>query len=148
MTKYGRPDVGLAAVDDLGDIGVAHQGQGLALGLEAGDDLARVHPRLDDLERHHPADRLVLLGHEDHAEAALADRFEELVGADLPAGAFANLIVGRDGDTFGGLLEKALVLLVDAQQGLQPRSQLLIIAADLIDVEALSVRADQSAGPR
>ena len=39
MTKYGRPAVGGAGVEDRGDVGVVHQRQGLPLGLEAGDDL-------------------------------------------------------------------------------------------------------------
>ena len=48
MTKYGRPVVGGAGVEDLGDVGVVHHGQGLALGLEARDDLLGVHAQLDD----------------------------------------------------------------------------------------------------
>ena len=58
MTKYGRPRCGLAAVDDLGDVGMVHQRQCLPLGFEAGDDLAGVHARLDDLEGHLAAHRL------------------------------------------------------------------------------------------
>ena len=50
--------LGGAGVEDPGDVGVVHQGQGLPLGLEPGDDLARVHARLDDLQRHPAADRL------------------------------------------------------------------------------------------
>jgi hypothetical protein len=61
---------------------MVHQGQRLALGLEAGDDLLRIHPRLDDLERDLAADGLGLLGHVDDAHAAFADLFEQLVGAD------------------------------------------------------------------
>ena len=30
-----------AGIEDLGDVGMVHHGQGLPLGLEAGDDLAR-----------------------------------------------------------------------------------------------------------
>ena len=58
ITKYGRPDVGGAAVEHLGDVGMVHERQRLPLGLEAGDDLPRVHARLDDLQRHLAADRL------------------------------------------------------------------------------------------
>ena len=50
MTKYGRPFSVVAAVEDAGDVDVVHHRQGLPLGLEAGDDLAAVHARLDDLE--------------------------------------------------------------------------------------------------
>ena len=42
--------VGGACVEHPGDVRVVHHGQGLPLGLEAGDDLAGVHARLDDLE--------------------------------------------------------------------------------------------------
>ena len=36
---------GRAGVEHAGDVGVVHQGQGLPLGLEAGDDLPGVHAR-------------------------------------------------------------------------------------------------------
>src|SRR5262249_35089073 len=57
---------------------------------KAGDDLARVHARLEDLERNLAPDRLSLLGQVDDAEAALADRFQQLVGADHRAGMLAQ----------------------------------------------------------
>ena len=79
MTKYGRPCVGGTGVEDLGDVGVVHQGQGLALGLEAGEHLAAVHAGLDELQRDQPLHRSGLLGHEDRAHAPLADLFQELV---------------------------------------------------------------------
>ena len=82
MTKYGRPLGGFAAVEDFGDVGVIHEGQGLAFGFEAGDDLAGVHAGLDELEGDFAADGLVLLGDVDEAHAAFADLFHELVGAD------------------------------------------------------------------
>src|SRR5262245_25812787 len=111
ITKYGRPPPqappsqggepvlsppceggawggGRAAVQDFGDIRVVHQGQGLALGLEAGDDLLRVHPGLDELERHHALDRLGLLSHPHRAHAPFADLLDELVRAEDGAGSF------------------------------------------------------------
>ena len=93
--EVGAARVGGAGVEDLGDVGVVHQRQGLAFGLEAGDDLAGVHARLDDLQRHPAADRVRLLGHEDDAHAPLADRLQQLVGADDRAGA-----LGRAGDSW------------------------------------------------
>ena len=39
---------------------------------------AGVHARLEDLEGHLAADRLLLLGHEDQAEAAFADLLQSL----------------------------------------------------------------------
>ena len=55
--EVGPARVGGAGVEHLGDVGVVHQRQGLPLGLEAGDDLPRVHARLDDLQGHLAADR-------------------------------------------------------------------------------------------
>ena len=47
----------VAGVEDPGDIRMVHHGQGLSLGLEAGDDLLGIHSRLDDLEGHPAAHR-------------------------------------------------------------------------------------------
>ncbi len=73
-------------VEHLGDVGVVHHRQCLALGLEAGDHLLGVHPELDDLQGHPPADGLLLLGQVDDGESALADLLQDLVVADALAG--------------------------------------------------------------
>ena len=73
------PLLGLAAVEDAGDVRVVHHGERLALGLEAGDDLARVHACLEDFDRDAAADRFGLIGHVDGAEATLADFLKDLV---------------------------------------------------------------------
>ena len=66
--------VGRAGVEHLGDVGVVHQGQGLPLGLEAGDAPAcESMPALMSLTRDQALDRLGLLGHPDGAHAAFAD---------------------------------------------------------------------------
>ena len=62
--EVGAALLGRPGVEHLGDVGVVHQGQGLALGLEPGEHLAGVHAGLDDLQRHDPLHRLRLLGHE------------------------------------------------------------------------------------
>ena len=80
--EVGAAGVGRAGVEDLGDVGMVHQGQRLPLGLEAGEDLAAVHAGLDELERDRPPHRLGLLGHVDRAHAPFADRLEQLVRAD------------------------------------------------------------------
>ena len=67
-----------------------HHGQRLPLGFEAGDDLLRVHAQLDDLERHAAAHRFLLLGHVNHAAAALADLFQQFVAANPVAGLFGR----------------------------------------------------------
>ena len=64
---------------------MVHQGQRLALGLEAAEDLGRVHAGLDDLEGDAALDRLGLLGHPDGAHAALAQLLQQLVRADTAA---------------------------------------------------------------
>ena len=70
-----RPAVGRGAgVDDARDVRVVHQRQRLALGLEARDDVARVHAELDDLERDGAANGLGLLGQIDDAHAAFAEQ--------------------------------------------------------------------------
>ncbi len=60
-------------VEDAGDVDMVHHGQGLPLGLEAGDDLPGVHARLDDLEGDLALHGAGLLGHVDGAHAAFAD---------------------------------------------------------------------------
>ena len=86
--EVGPARLGRPGVEHLGDVRVVHQGQGLPLGLEAGDHLPGVHARLDDLQGHLAADRLLLRGHVDHAHAPFADLLQELVAADLGAGLF------------------------------------------------------------
>ena len=78
--------LGGAAVVNAGDVGVVHQGQCLPLGVEPGQDHARVHADLDQLERHLAVDRLGLLGPVDGAHAPLAEDFQQRVppGDDLP----------------------------------------------------------------
>ena len=82
-----RPaSIGRAGVQHLGDARVIHQGQGLPLRLEAGDDALGVHPQLDDLERDAPVNRFLLLGHINHAAAPFANLLEEFVAANAVAG--------------------------------------------------------------
>jgi hypothetical protein len=69
---------------------VVHERQRLPLGLEPGDDLARVHARLEHLQGHLAADGLRLVGHEHHAEPALADLLQQLVRADHRARPFGG----------------------------------------------------------
>jgi len=67
-----------------------HHGQRLPLDFEAGDDLFGVHAQLDDLQRHSAADRLLLLGHINNAEAAFTDHLQQGVAANHSAGAFGD----------------------------------------------------------
>ncbi len=83
--EVGSPGGGLAAVQDAGNADVLHESQGLALGLEAGDHLTRVHARLQDFQSDPAANRVLLLGHEYHAEAAFPDLLDQFVGANQRA---------------------------------------------------------------
>ena len=86
--KVGTPRVRRPPIKHFGDIRMVHQRQRLALGFEAGDDLFGVHAHLDDLERDAAAHRLLLLGHINHAAAALADLLEQFVIANPVSGLF------------------------------------------------------------
>ena len=71
-----------AGVVDTGDVGMVHQRQRLALGVEAGEDFPGVHAPLDQLERHRPAHRALLLGLVDDAHATFADLAQDPVWPD------------------------------------------------------------------
>ncbi len=86
--------VGGTRIQNASDVGVVHDGQGLAFGLEPGDDLSGIHAGLDDLEGDLAPDRVLLLGHEDRAHAPLADFLEQLVRADLGSRSFGDGLVG------------------------------------------------------
>ena len=93
-----------------------HESQGLALGLEPGDHLTCVHARLQDFQSHPAADRMLLLGHEDHAEAAFPDLLDQFVGSNQRAYALTER--GIDGPLKArqrGIEERSL-LVVDTQQ--------------------------------
>ena len=82
--------VGRAAVKYLRNVGMIHQRQRLPLGLKPSHHLAGIHARLDDLQRHLAANRLLLLGHEHDAEAAFANLFQQFVRTDEHARPFAD----------------------------------------------------------
>ena len=88
--EVGSPRRGLAAVQDAGNADVLHESQGLPLGLEAGDHLARVHARLQHFQSDLAADRVLLLGHEYHAEPAFPDLLDQFVGPDQRANALTD----------------------------------------------------------
>ena len=67
----------------LRDVRMIHQRERLSLGLEAGNHLASVHPHLDDLQGHSSSEGPLLLRQVDDPHPALAERVEDLVGADL-----------------------------------------------------------------
>ena len=120
--EVGPAGLGRAGVEHLGDVGVVHQGQGLALGLEPGDDLAGVHAGLMILRATLRRTGCSLLGHPDLAHAPLADLLQQLVGADDGAGAFARSGLARRAAVGGGRgLEEPARPEVGLQQGLDLR---------------------------
>ncbi len=132
--EVGTARVGGAGVEDLGDVGVVHQGQGLAFGPEPGQDLAAVHAGLDELQRDRPPHRLGLLGHVDRAHAPLADRLEQLVRADDRAGDLGRRgRAHRGGGRGGRRFEEAPGLKVGVDQPLDATTQFLVRAASAGD---------------
>ena len=125
---------GFPAVKDTGDVGMIHQGQGLALGLKAGHDLARVHAGLDDLESNFSPNGLLLLGHEDDAEAAFAYLLQELVRANHGTRGFRAWRI--DGRTAGDrrCFQEAPLLFVDTKQLQNPLQGRRILVARLLQI--------------
>ncbi len=73
--------LGRAGIEDLGDVGMVHQRQRLAFGLEAGEDGFGIHASLDQFESDRASDRLSLLGKVDRSHAPFADFLAKLVAA-------------------------------------------------------------------
>ena len=74
MTKYGRPDTSHRRQAIGRYWGEAIGARARRSGSKRPNILVGVHARLDDLERDHAANRVILLGDEHLAEAPLADR--------------------------------------------------------------------------
>ena len=122
---------------------MVHQRQRLALRLEARHDRARVHAQLDDLERDAAAHRLLLLGHIDHAAAALPDFLQQLIATDPVAGVFADLAHQRAGvavsaQSGGRMFQKTTGVLGGAHQGLDPAVQGAVRSASGLEVNRAS----------
>ncbi len=117
-----------------------HERQRLALDLEAGDHLAGVHARLKNFQGNRAGDRLPLLGHEDNAEASLADQFQQFIRTDLRADTLADNHMTDALQFFGWRFKKVWVPVVDAEQGLQSCQQDPIASAGLLYVKEASLR--------
>jgi hypothetical protein len=128
-TGFGR-----SPIQHMDDVLVIHHRQGLAFRLETGDHLPRVHPRLDDLQSHPAADRLTLLGHEDHAHAAFANFLQQLVAADGYAGAFGDRLLGGGGHHGRWRSEQVTRIRMSPKQGLYSFPDFRSILASLIEV--------------
>ena len=73
---------GRTGIEHLRDRGMRHDGQRLALGLEARDDVRGVHPGLDDFQRDLALNRTGLFGEPDLAHPACADALKETIRPD------------------------------------------------------------------
>ena len=134
ITKYGRPLVGRPGIEHPGDVRMIHHRQRLPLGLEAGDHLPRVHPRLDDFQRDGPPNRPRLLGHEDDAHAAFADLLQQLVRPDDRARALTDRPIIGDPHAHRWEIEnEALLPVMLGQQLLDPFAQQRVGLAGLVE---------------
>jgi len=68
-----------------------HQRQRLPFGSNRAITCRRVHPGLDDLERHLALDRLDLLGHIDQSKAAFPNLLQQLISPDPQPGPSSTL---------------------------------------------------------
>jgi hypothetical protein len=59
-----------------------HHGHGLTFALEAGDHIAAVHARLQNLDGHATPDRIGLLGCKDPSHPALTQKLEQPIATD------------------------------------------------------------------
>ena len=122
-------------VEHLRDVGMVHQRQRLPLGLEAGDDLPSVHPRLDDFEGHLAPHGRGLLGHEHDAEAPFADLLQQLVGTDHRARGFSKGALGESRHQLRcRRFQKAPDVRLCQQQALDPTTKFVVPGACLIQV--------------
>ena len=90
-------------------------------------------PGLDELQRDLASDRLGLLGHVDHAHAALADLLEQLVWADNRTGQLGRRGRGhRGGRRSGRGFEEAPGVLVNLEKGFDSLPSCRIVAARVL----------------
>ena len=148
--EVGPPGGGGPGVEHVGDIRVVHHREGLALGLEAGQHLPRVHPGLDHFERDLACDRPALFGHPDHPEPALADLLHQRVGAEDVARVFGDRIDGlflaRRLRLLLRELEKVRRWFPGAQERLDLLARLRIVAAGRGEKTRAFLRRGQGQG--
>jgi hypothetical protein len=73
-------------LQDLGNIRMVHQGQGLTFGLEASKDLFGVHPEFNDLESHFATDRFGLLGQVNDSHPTFTQYLQDSIGPNYLGG--------------------------------------------------------------
>ena len=132
---------GGAGIEQLGNVRVIHERNGLPFGLETGEDHARAAPvNPDQLDGHLAFDRFNLLGHPDAAHAPFADRLQQLVPAgDHGPGRSDRGVIRRrrpEGSTAGchrksGVIARILIQRIPRcrrrrEQALQPLLERLV----------------------
>src|SRR5262249_570724 len=110
--------------------------QGLPFGLEAGDDLATIHARFDDLEGDLALHGLGLLGHEDGAHAAFADLLQELVWADDRAREVGERSIRRSIGSGCRLSQQLASFGMGFAQHLGTAAPLVVAGASLVELRA------------
>ena len=138
-----------AGVQHLGDVLMVHQRQRLPLGLEPAQNLRRVHPGFDELERDAAFYRFGLFSRPDRAHAPFAKLLQELVRTDPRADWLERRLGCRRGwdyrrldlvaipvrdRGFGWMLEEASGLLVRLQQCVNLPAQLDVAAASVVEM--------------
>ena len=88
--RVGEGALRCSRVKHFCDVRVVHHGQRLALSFESRNHAPGIHAQLDDLERHAPAERLLLLSHVHYSATSLADLLEELVASNFVSRFFQN----------------------------------------------------------
>src|SRR5262249_22016863 len=89
--------LGGSSVQHLGDVGMVHQRQRLALRFEAADNFLRIHASLDNLERDFALYWFGLLRQENSAKPSLSEPLEQLVTTDHhPRPLYRGVRLGRD----------------------------------------------------
>ena len=104
-------------------------------GREPGDHLPGIHARLDDLQGDLAPDWLFLDGHVDDAHAAFTDFLDQLIRADLGAGAFGDggeVNSGRD--AVRGTEGNSGASSVECRTGVYAVAQRRVATADLLEV--------------
>ena len=91
--EVGPPLTGGSGIEDLSDVRMVHEGEGLAFRLEAREDVFEVHARLQHLESDASSNGPVLVRQIDHAEPTTTQLFHESIGVDLTAD-FDVLLMG------------------------------------------------------
>src|SRR5436309_7087055 len=99
--------IGCCGIEDTGNMRMIHEGEGLALVLEARDDLPCVHAELNDFEGDLAPDGGELLSQVNDATAAFAEFLDEQIGTDLVPSFFRDECLGGLVREREGVLENA-----------------------------------------